>query len=278
MKDDTLVPAIFISGDSSKNIRDGSAYTSTQNKAISNGVFGIGSNSVTMHGKVVNKNFGIAKNGFNVTSCQFALHYFFKDKNTLQNFIINIVESTSINGLFIGTCYNGKKIFDMLNINPSKEFKDVDDNLILSINKKYDYDYFNDDISCLGYPIEIFQDSINKSTIEYLVNFDFFIRIMENYGFKLKKDVNDKTLKTSIDSFESIYNTISDAPQYSYLNLNEYETNISFLNYYFIFEKISNVNTNDIVWDDIDELETTFNQYESITPQKIKLKNKSSKN
>ena len=38
---------------------------------------------------------------------------------------------------------------------------------------------------------------------------------------KLKKDVNDKTLKTSIDSFESIYNTISDAPQYSYLNLNE---------------------------------------------------------
>ena len=101
---------------------------------------------------------------------------------------------------------------------------------------------------------------------------------MENYGFKLKKDVNDKTLKTSIDSFESIYNTISDAPQYSYLNLNEYETNISFLNYYFIFEKISNVNTNDIVWDDIDELETTFNQYESITPQKIKLKNKSSKN
>ena len=155
VKDDTLVPAIFISGDSSKNIRDGSAYTSTQNKAISNGVFGIGSNSVTMHGKVVNKNFGIAKNGFNVTSCQFALHYFFKDKNTLQNFIINIVESTSINGLFIGTCYNGKKIFDMLNINTSKEFKDVDDNLILSINKKYDYDYFNDDISCLGYPIEI---------------------------------------------------------------------------------------------------------------------------
>ena len=55
-------------------------------------------------------------------------------------------------------------------------------------NKKYDYDYFNDDISCLGYPIEIFQDSINKSTIEYLVNFDFFIRIMENYGFTIITD------------------------------------------------------------------------------------------
>ena len=277
LKDDSLVPAIFISGDSSKNIRDGSAYTSTQNKAISNGIFGVGTNSVTLHGKVVNNNFGIAKNGFNVTSCQFALHYFFKDKNTLQNFIINIVESTSINGLFIGTCYNGKKIFDMLKQTSSKEFKDNDDNLILNINKKYDNDYFNDDISCLGYPIEIFQDSINKSTIEYLVNFEFFIRIMENYGFKLKKQVNDKILKNSIDTFESVYNIISTSPQYSYLVLEEYEKNISFLNYYFIFEKISNVNTNDIVWDNIDELDSTFNQYESVTPQKIKLKIKSSK-
>ena len=101
---------------------------------------------------------------------------------------------------------------------------------------------------------------------------------MENYGFKLKKDVNDKNLKTSIDSFESIYNIISDSSQYSYLNLNEYEKEISFLNYYFIFEKISNVNTSDVVWDDIDELETTFNEYDSITPKKIKLKIKSSKN
>ena len=38
----------------------------------------------------------------------------------------------------------------MLKTNSSKEFKDTDDNLILSINKKYDYDYYNDDISSLS--------------------------------------------------------------------------------------------------------------------------------
>lgn len=272
LKDDSLVPTIFIYGDSSKNIRDGSAYSSAQNKAISNGIFGIGSNSIALHGKVVNKHFAIAKNGFNTVSCQFALHYFFKDKNTLQNFIINIVESTAINGLFVGTCYNGKKIFELLKNTKNLNFYDDYDNLILNINKKYDFNYFNDNISSLGYPIEIFQDSINKSTIEYLVNFDFFIRIMENYGFKLKKQVNDKFLKNSIDSFESIYNSINDLPQYSYLNLNQNEQNISFLNYYFIFEKISNVNTNDIVWDDIDELDTDLTSVNHEPPKKIKLK------
>ena len=277
LKDDSLVPAIFIYGDSSKNIRDGTAYSSAQNKAISNGIFAIGSNSIALHGKVVNKNFAIAKNGFNIVSCQFALHYFFKDKNTLQNFIINIVESTAINGLFIGTCYNGKKIFELLKNTKTLNFYDDYDNLILNINKKYDFNYFNDNISSLGYPIEIFQDSINKSTIEYLVNFDFFIRIMENYGFKLKTQVNNKFLKNSIDSFESIYNSINDLPQYSYLTLNKNEQNISFLNYYFIFEKISNVNINDIVWDDIDELDIDMTAINPEPPKKIKLKIKSSK-
>ena len=278
LKDESLVPAIFIYGDSSKNIRDGSAYSSAQNKAISNGIFGIGTNSTTLHGKVVNRNFAVAKNGFNIVSCQFALHYFFKDKNTLQNFIINLVESIAINGLFIGTCYNGKKIFDLLKNNKNLNFYDDDDNLILNINKKYGYDYFIDNISSLGYSIEIFQDSINKSTIEYLVNFDFFIRIMENYGFKLKKQTDNKFFKTSIDSFESIYNTINDLPQYSYLNLTKNEQNISFLNYYFIFEKISNVNTNDVIWDDIDELDDDFRPVIVEPPKKIKLKIKSSKN
>ena len=100
---------------------------------------------------------------------------------------------------------------------------------------------------------------------------------MENYGFKLKTQVNNKFLKNSIDSFESIYNSINDLPQYSYLTLNQNEQNISFLNYYFIFEKISNVNINDIVWDDIDELDIDMTAINPEPPKKIKLKIKSSK-
>ena len=46
-------------------------------------------------------NYGIASKGFNIVSCQFALHYFFKDKATLKNFMINLVECTALNGIFI---------------------------------------------------------------------------------------------------------------------------------------------------------------------------------
>lgn len=283
LKDTTLNPAIFLQGDATLNIRDGSAFTSSQYKSIANGIFGIGTKSKELLGNVVYNNFGIAKDGFDIISCQFALHYFFKNKSTLQNFIINIVESTKLNGLFIGTCYNGKHIFNKLYNTNQLNFSDDDGNLILTINKKYNKDQFNDDISSLGYPIEIFQDTINKSNIEYLVNFEFLIRIMENYGFKLKPLIEDDIFKYPADGFENIYKNIETNSKYKYLNLNENYKNISFLNYYFIFEKIRNVNIHDVVWDDVYDLDTTIDiddfdiKQPKIQQQKIKLKIKSPK-
>ena len=37
----------------------------------------------------------------------------------------------------------------------------------------------------MGYSVDVYQESINKTFTEYLVNFDFFIDIMKNNGFKL---------------------------------------------------------------------------------------------
>ena len=34
----------------------------------------------------------------------------------------------------------------------------------------------------LGYAIGVYQESINKTFKEYLVNFNYFVRMMENYG------------------------------------------------------------------------------------------------
>ena len=277
MKDKLSLNAIFLSGDSSKNIKKGDAFTSAQTKVISAGIFGNGPNSISSVGKVVHENFGIAKNGFNIASCQFALHYFFQSKETLQNFIINLVDCIEINGLFIGTCYNGKTVFDLLKDKPSVDFHH-DDQLILNITKKYKSDTFLDDITSLGYSIEVFQESINKSFIEYLVNFDFFIRIMENYGFKLKTLDENPYIKSSIDSFESIYNIISNDTKFTHMQLTSVEQSISFLNSYFIFEKIRHVNTNNVIWDDIDEIDSLdYDDDSLITPPKIKLKLKTSK-
>jgi hypothetical protein len=247
--DNDIVSAIFIPGDSSKNIRDGSSYSSSQIKSISDGIFGVGSKSPSIIGNMPSKYFGIASNGFNIVSCQFALHYFFKNKETLKNLIINLVECTALNGLFIGTCYNGSKVFDLLKNTNNAHFS-KNNELILNITKKYSNTHFIGDESSLGYAIDVFQESINKVTTEYLVNFEFFIRIMQNYGFVPEVIDKDPHFKYPIADFESYYevNNITDKK----FEMSHEERSISFLNNYFIFKKVRHANINDVVWDNLD--------------------------
>jgi len=56
----------------------------------------------------------------------------------------------------------------------------------------------------LGYAIDIYQETINKTFREYLVNFNYLNRILENYGFvKLTSDeLKELGLNNSVGSFE----------------------------------------------------------------------------
>ena len=56
--------------------------------------------------------FGLATPGFDVLSSQFSLHYYFKSEETFNGFIQNLNENTKKGGYFIGTCYDGEKIFN----------------------------------------------------------------------------------------------------------------------------------------------------------------------
>ena len=49
-------------------------------------VFGLGSKDPNIIGKGVYKNYGIAESGFQISSCQFALHYFFESETSLHSF------------------------------------------------------------------------------------------------------------------------------------------------------------------------------------------------
>ena len=84
-------------------------------------------------GKGVSKNYAAGEEGFNISSCQFALHYFFKDKHVLHRFLANVAECTKIGGHFIGACYDGKKIFDLLR---NKKLNEEELNYII-VKRKY---------------------------------------------------------------------------------------------------------------------------------------------
>ena len=254
--------ALFIQGDSTKNIRDGQALSTETGKIIMQTVFGECSReeSETV-GQYVVEQYDKGKDGFNVSSCQFAIHYFFENITTLTNFLINVAQCTKKGGYFIGTCYDGKSIFNMLrNVQNGSFVKEtIRGKKIWEIMKKYKEAEFRNDSSSLGYEISVFQESIGNYFSEYLVNFDYLNKLMELYGFKLitGQEANKLGLPEGSGLFEILYRQmemklrkdpnlmVGDA-----LYMTPEEKKVSFLNRYFVFQKIRDVDLKQVVIED----------------------------
>jgi hypothetical protein len=260
-KFDIIPDALFIYGNSAKNIKDKSAAYTDKGGQIISAIFGEGVKDEKILGAGVVKAYGKGVDGFNISSIQFAVHYMFENGEMLHNFLMNIAECTKLGGYFIGTSYDGKRIFELLQKTKQNETFTVFDrdqkNKLLEITKRYDVEDFIDNVSCLGYGIDIFQASINKTFREYLVNYNYLISILENYGFvPLTVDESKAIgLASSFGNFEQLYNLMNleiktrkldpESVGKAYRMTREEKT-ISFLNNYFIFKKVRNVDLKDI--------------------------------
>jgi hypothetical protein len=264
-KDNNSMPkAIFLVGDSGLNIRDLKAFTGNKDAMVANAIFGKGSKDATIIGKATVAQYGIGENGFNISSCQFAIHYFFENPIKFHGFMRNMSECTKINGYFVGTCYDGKSIFKMLQKKKDGEsvsFNSDDNNgnrvKICEICKRYNDTGFPDDETSLGYAIDVYQESINNIAREYLVNFNYLEEMMSNYGFVLitKDEALQMKMPNNSGLFSELYEDMKQEikrnPRHEsdYKNapfMSSIEKSLSFLNRYFIFKKTTNVDANKI--------------------------------
>ena len=147
-------------------------------------------------------------------------------------------------------------------------FQDEKGNIVYKIEKKYSINTFDyteeEEGNMFGQVIDVYMDSIGQTIPEYLVNFDFFIKVMDENGFKpvvplsvnrkyssiFKKDNFDKQ---NIGYFKNIINKIPEIEKtdpdfngkYSPAKdiYNSYSKNpmelLSSFNNYFIFQKVS---------------------------------------
>jgi hypothetical protein len=258
--------ALFVNGNSSQNIRSGINMFNDKANEITKSVFGLTGINKNL-GPAVERQHGKGANGFDVSSCQFAIHYMFENKRTFYNFIRNIAECTKLNGYFIATCYDGQTIFNMLKKKNQGESKEIyiDDKKVWSITKDYDSTQFEDNDSCLGYKIDVYQDSINQTLSEYLVNFDLLTNTMDKYGFTLltREEAKHIGLPEGSGLFSELFNSMmneikrnpkKESDYKDAIYMKDYEKDISFLNRFFIYKKTSTRNAEKLTKALLDQL------------------------
>lgn len=150
---------------------------------------------------------------YNVISCQFAIHYFFKDQTTLTNFLSQVSSLLGKNGYFIGTAMSGDKISEFL--------KRKESNGIIYIRKLYNaLSYIGDLIHVYMHGTLYFKE--HSISAEYLVFEKVLIEECSKHNLRL----------ISMTPFEDLFN--QHAYDISYYNIKE----TSFLNVAFIFQKV----------------------------------------
>lgn len=249
----TMPYMLFVNGNSALNIRSGKHMFSEKANAITRSVFGLtGVNSAL--GPAVARQHGKGANGFDVCSCQFAIHYMFKNASTFYPFVQNVSECTKLNGHFIATCYDGRTIFNRLKNKAVGELDEIyhEGKKVWSVTKKYAQTFFENNESSLGYEIDVYQDTINQTLSEYLVNFEFFRTVMEMYGLVLLSHEQAKEMRfpSSSGMFSELYNQMANEVKRNptltrnydtAIHMKPYEKEISFLNRFFVFRKVRNV-------------------------------------
>ena len=213
--------SMFIWADTSKDLFTGEAGNDDLNKYYLDVIFGNTRFEKITNSKLQNfynlGNTSEVDGGFDLVSCQFSIHYYFKDLKSITTYLSNVSNSLKTEGRFVGTCLNGERVFEALR---GKTEISSDQTNCWKITKKYKQSNFSVGEEYLGMEIDVYNESISATFTEYLVNMDFLDMLCEKYN--LRRLVNT--------SFENIYSEIgakgygkskqmdSDLKEYSFMN------------------------------------------------------------
>ena len=264
---------LFVNADSGRNLRTGDGILDPKGKQIMDAIIGKGSKDKEVLGRMVYENHGIGREGFDVVSNMFSTHYFFENVEILNEYLRNVSENCKMNGYFIGTCYDGAKVFNMLKSKDYQESEYIIENgrKVWEIKKMYQRDKFPADLNGVGYRIDVYQESINKVFPEYLVNFDYFKELLEMYGFAPidADECKQFGVFTGVDSFQRLFNKMgndvenNEIPKKQIgkaLDMSDNEKKVSFLNNYFIFKKVRNVDASNVFKIQMDKANDTIDK------------------
>lgn len=234
-----MTPMVFVIADSSKDIVSGAGGATQEEADILRSLFSRAEIEGSLPKWISKELAGKLRKNADAGVAMFSLHYFFQNKEMLDGFISNISNTIKEGGYFAGCCFDGESVFRYLSSveKGGSRVGRQGDNVLWSIVKKYDAIEFTDDETSIGMPIDVEFITIGTPHTEYLVNFKYFTRRLQDVGFELlnTEELAELKLKHSTALFSESY-AMAEERGKKYEMIDDVKT-FSFLNRWFIFKR-----------------------------------------
>ena len=202
-KDNNGVQAAFLRADTSKNIKNGECAIIEGNtledrkhcETMVNIVYNTGKDVPLEYKKIKAKYNGKAERGFDVISSQFSIHYYFETEKTFGGFLENVKDNIKKGGYFIGTCYDGRKIYEHF-----KGINDKRDAWKAENDPDPSSDESSDDSSDDSSPFEVNGDDYSSEYKEFK-----YVDTNSNKVFSVEKDYDLDTFDYNPDDTSNIF-------------------------------------------------------------------------
>lgn len=244
---------VFAVGDCAKPIRTGEcainddpAIDDKESYNVLKMVFSKGNkNNDTQFNRIIGKGL----NGFDACSCMFGIHYFFKNEEMLDGFLLNVYQLLNDGGVFFCTFMDGEKIENDIESNGGDKIegfkklsmrKEDRGEPIWAIIRCYDKDRASE-TSKYNKKINVFIETTGKLIPEYVVSYKFLVDKCKDYGLYIKES---EMFSDTFNRLKGNLEGIKETNENLYKAINELETDVnkdlkrfSSFNRWCIFEK-----------------------------------------
>lgn len=197
------------------------------------------------------------RGGFDVVSCQFAVHYFFSTPATLRAFASNVAMHLRRGGFFVGTCMDGHRVATALGERTCMQGL-AGGKVIWRIQRLYELDQFDPTAPCqknTGLQIKVYVQTIGQTVLEYLVDYRLLRQAMAEVGLvppnadqlaqlgltEAEAPGGTSTFESSFARMQEMREGDQDRHAKTALAMTDDERAFSFLNRWFIFVKSDEV-------------------------------------
>ena len=228
--------AVFVVADAKEPIKTGAAALDPESKSLLKAVYGPRSRQ-----DYLTRVTGRIKGGFDLVSCQFAIHYFFEREEHLNGLFKNVADNLKTGGNFICTFMDGNAVHSELVSNDGKIEGITNETVIWAILKAYDT---FDSSDAYGKKIQVYLEMTRQLIPEFLVNFDTLVQKAKEYGLELaesatfqEKYVRSQSQSQQYGSQNRGHSGRGHSGRWNNDRMDAVQQRFSFLNRYAIFKK-----------------------------------------